>query len=503
MAGDPYAAFSSPQQNDDPYAAFSKPVESQQQDPGFVANAVRAITSGANPLQDRMVAAEKTLLPQSLGGSPGFDYGANLEAQRAANQQLREQHPIIYNLGQGTGAALSSLAVPAAALGRYAEGAGVLGRTALGSAAGAGVGAVQGVGAAPDFTDLAQTFESGIGGATGGAALGAAFPAAGAAIGGAVNPLAAALHRGPGKADIANLGKEVSAAYQHVNDLGASYTPEAYQGLVDKIAADAQASRINPGLHPGASGVISDMQKAASAGKPIDLPRLDQDRQIAWRDAAGKPDAGERQFGGMIRKNIDEFIAGAPPESMASGANPADAASAIQNARDLATRQFKAQALSEALNKADFNAAKQGVGGNIENAMRQRIDPIRNKEPWSPDELEQLEGMVKGSPYTNALRQVSRLSPFGNMLTTLLEGGGSLMHPEAAGAAALVGAGAQGLEVLGRRNAQQKLLATILAGGTRPETQKAISGNYPRAALAAALAENANLQTQRRQNSQP
>ena len=41
-----------------------------------------------------MVAAEKTYLPQSLGGTVQ-DYGANFAKERTAEAQLQQQHPLV------------------------------------------------------------------------------------------------------------------------------------------------------------------------------------------------------------------------------------------------------------------------------------------------------------------------------------------------------------------------------------------------------------------------
>ncbi len=69
-------------------------------------------------------------------------------------------------------------------------------------------------------------------------------------------------------------------------------------------------------------------------------------------------------------------------------------------------------------------------------------------------------------------------------------------HPLLA-AAGGVGMAAQGLGALARRNAQNKLMATILAGGKAPA--QAAPPRLSRAAMAAALGANADLQGQRSQ----
>lgn len=590
MAGDPYAAFSSPQQNDDPYAAFSKPAE-QSQEPkqlGALASAAKALEVNI-PFMDRAVAGAKTYLPQGYGGT-GQDYAANLATEKAKNAAFEEQNPVTTAVGGLTAYA------PAVLVGGGATLPSRVGAQAL---TGLGIGALQGASSSPDLTNTQDTGQRIAQGELTGGALGAAIPAVAHGVGSVVNPLAAALQRGPGQAEIANLGNDVSAAYKRVNDLGAAYTPEAYQGLVGKIEGVAKDAYMDPSLTPGAASVIKNMQGRVG-DQPMALPELDKIRQLAQLRAGSSPSAEERMLGGKIRGNIDEFISGAKPGDMAAPAlappklvvaaktdngikygqpgqihadlydpswdmpnkgdvigdlgfaepggpfmsrkeaanyvlkneparggqaqslnildtggytgeatspmprvNPADAALAIQNARELAMRQFKANAVTGALDKAEINAAKSGSGGNVENTTRQRLAAILPKEPWSPDELAQLNTMIRGTPVTNTLRQLTRFGPKGNALMMALELGALGTGNPALMTAGAGGMAAQGIEALMRRNAQKNLLSTILAGGTRPEASKAISGNYPRAALAAALAGNADLQSQHRQNSQP
>lgn len=654
---DPYADIASP----DPYADIASHADASAPLSGnALSGAARALEANL-PFVDRAVAAAKSALPQGYGGT-GQDYAANLAAERSKNEQFAEQNPWTNAVG-GLVASAPLAAVPGV-------GEGSLGaRVASMGAIGAGAGAVQGISSSPDLTNLPSTGADAAIGATAGGALGAAAPVAAFGVGKAISPLAAALRSAP---DASGLGNDVAAAYQRVKDLGASYSPQSYQALVDKIAADAEEQRIG-NVHPGASSVIAGMQKTAAQGRPVDLTTLDQDRQIAWRDAASKalganPNMGEAHFGNMIRGNIDKFLDEATPQAMEPAApqshglvsfgpawkdrftaesltgegapdyvppgspepapappklvrpvNPnipaprslvsflsnyglrdeggdlasmgydkfpglirkqngvpmdegvrlateagylpedsavndlldkmgehptyamgdenevglrenyskamedyrqardearpsqllaeradevapsvaptavppapsnQDAAAAIKTARDLAMRQFKAKALAEALDRAQVRTDVSGTGGNIENATRQRLAAILPKEPWSQDEAAQLSAMIHGTPVTNSLRSVSRLSPVGNALTTMLEGGGAYLSGSPAPLVA-AGAGilAQGAGALARRNAQRQLLATILAGGKAPVAPSYAPPN--RAALAAALA---------------
>jgi hypothetical protein len=323
---DPWADFVQPQQGADSWADFIQPA---QQDPGLLANSVRALRMGL-PFGNQMVAAEKTILPQSLGGSKGFDYGANLADVNAADAQLQQQHPHLAALGQGTTGAGLSLLAPGAALG---EGAGIAPQIARGAGAGFGIGALQGAGApGSDIRNLPETAENAIKGGYAGGALGGALPAAGALAGKAISPLAAGLSKEPvsaGALTPETIGPAKTAAYKAVDELGASYSPEAFSGLVTKIADDAKAANLDPDLHKGAASVINNLQRTAESGEPITLTQLDQKRQLAARDSSGTP--ADKFFGSQIRNNIDDFIknqeptiAGAVPTSQEPGPLPSN-----------------------------------------------------------------------------------------------------------------------------------------------------------------------------------
>jgi hypothetical protein len=621
---------------------------------GALKGASRALEANL-PFVDRAVAAAK-----------GGDYASNLQTERAKNEQFAKDNPATNFVG---GIAATAPLWPLGGVGGSL--AGRVGATALGSGL---AGEVQGISNSPDLTNSAETGSRAAEGFGVGGALGAAAPIAAAGIGRAVSPLASALSKGPGPADVSKLGGDVKAAYQNVKDIGASYSPQQVQAMTDKIAADAADADIDPSLNPKAASVIANLQARSAAkvksGEAVTLDELDRARQFVNDNLSGMPEPKQARFGQIIKGNIDEFTKNAEPQaSQPKGAaaavdfNPAaspdagyvppgspepapvapsapprgtgkapiplldimrkyglqdeggdlasmgfaskssggaatkgalkiidkangvpmdeglriaqelgymephetvpdfidklgehptysradqeevarraarsefdlgmapqgalgdeasyappplrpapvaapsvapdqvppapsasEAYGAIQNARDLAQRQFKAKALANALSKAEINADVAGTGGNIENTTRRRLASIMDKEQWTPDELDQLNKMIHGGPVTNTLRQLSRFSPKGNALMGALElaGGG---HP----GMMAVGGGAQAAGNIARRAGNKKLLATILAGGKAPVAPA--SAGPSRAAFAAALA--ARQQLPQRQN---
>lgn len=575
-------------------AAMAQAYPSQSAVPAPQGGGVMGAFKGAS----RALEANLPFMDRAVAAAKGGDYASNLSKEQLKNEQFAEQNPWTNAAGGIVASApLAAVGGPSFGLG------GLAGRVASAAVPWGAAGAVEGASSSPDLTNLPETAkDTAVGAATGGA-LGAAVPIAGAAVGKAISPLAAALSKSPGPADVAKLGEDVKGAYQNVKDIGASYSPQQLKGLTDKIAQDAAEADIDPSLNPKAASVIANLQKRAAdaekSGKPVTLGDLDRARQFVNDNLSGLPEPKQARFGSLIKNNIDDFIktaepqtseapysalkdqemwgesrspeqhildakrnagemsnsglvvaaktgngavkygqpgqlhadlydpswdipeegagikelgfarpggpfmsrkeafnAAAAPIQVSSEPSAADALKAIQTARDLAMRQFKAKALAGALDKAQIRTDVSGTGGNIENATRQRLAAILDKEPWSQDETAQLNKMIHGTPVTNSLRQVSRLSPIGNALTTMLEGGGSLAtgSPWPAVAAG-AGMAAQGAGALARRNAQGRLLATILAGGKVPPSPS-YSAGPTRAALAAALAARQQLPPQ-------
>lgn len=447
--------------------SFGSPLQSPTPVPDLDrAGELRAMMGG--PVTDRAVSAFQTYAPSILGGT-GQDYGANLAANRADTAAAQGAHP-----GDTLAGNIAS-AVPYAALAPE----GLLGA--------AGAGAVANAASSPDWSDLGQTGMS----ALEGGALGGGLGVAGRALGAGLGKLApAAVDASTPTAE--TIGPMTSAAYQNVKDLGAAYTPEAYSGLVQKIAADAKDANLNPKLNPRASAAIEAMQShadsALQSGTPITLTDIDQLRQFVNRNVTSATEPSERYFGNQIRGNIDNFVANAGPDQMASGAGP-DAAAAIRNARDLAQRQFKASDLADTLGSADLRAASTYSGGNADNAIRQNMRRLYEGGNWTPEEAAQAERTIRGGPGQDTLRYVGKmLAPSGAIGAAEII---PAMHGYPAGlAGAAIGAGAKAASTAMTNANARNLMATILAGGKAAPPKPPVNLS-PLANALAAYAPNA------------
>ncbi|MEJ0096320.1 MAG: hypothetical protein WDN46_23820 [Methylocella sp.] len=151
-AADPYASFSSivPQQAplvDDtqlrsPEEASDGPVRDLGADLGGAANVLREANQGASlGLSPRIAAGFSALT--GVGGNFG-DYSGNLEAERAKSAAFEKEHPLVASAANAAGATATGLALPLGPIEAAAQGAGALGKAAIGAGVGGTLGGVQG-----------------------------------------------------------------------------------------------------------------------------------------------------------------------------------------------------------------------------------------------------------------------------------------------------------------------------------------------------------------------
>lgn len=132
-----------------------------------------------------------------------------------------------------------------------------------------------------------------------------------------------------------------------------------------------------------------------------------------------------------VIRDFDQFVGQPPEESILAGSAPAFAERAQAARSDYAALK-RSEQIAEALRAADLQAGASHSGQNLDNATRQRFKSIllsdKNSAGYSPDEIAQMERVVKGSPVADAARYVGNL----------LGGGGGLgaIHASMAGAGA-------------------------------------------------------------------
>lgn len=183
-------------------------------------------------------------------------------------------------------------------------------------------------------------------------------------------------------------------------------------------------------------------------------PRQMQNARQFLRDAAGSPDPSDRRIGKILLDEFDNWRNPRVPE--------------YQQADQLYGRAKRAQDVDWRVEKADRRAASSGTGGNSVNAARQNIRQILDNpseaRKYSPDELLEMEKIVRGTTATNALRLGGKLSPTSGALPLIGNIVGAGINPVIA---ALVMGGTQGMKSAaeGLTRAQIEALSALIRNG--------------------------------------
>lgn len=141
-------------------------------------------------------------------------------------------------------------------------------------------------------------------------------------------------------------------------------------------------------------------------------------------DSVGKP-TSNAAAATIAKNHLDEFLPNISQADVLAG--DAARASAIMKESDANWRAAKkAEQVDLQLTRAERQAAKAGMGGNIENSMRQRISAIldnpKRSAGFTSAEKQAMEDIVRGTKTRNALRSVGKLGVDGGLSLMLNTG---------------------------------------------------------------------------------
>ena len=169
---------------------------------------------------------------------------------------------------------------------------------------------------------------------------------------------------------------------------------------------------------------------------------LDNLRRVAGLMGEGGPSAG--RLGGLVQGQIDQFVNGLSPADIVGATDPAAAAASLNSARSAWQTYSKASDLDNAVAGARAKGDMALIpGSTVDAATRNAVARLRDsRASWSPDELQALNEVAKGSPTQRALRVVGALAP-NSPITALMHAGGLI------GGLATGGVGTAGSLLLG------------------------------------------------------
>jgi hypothetical protein len=166
-------------------------------------------------------------------------------------------------------------------------------------------------------------------------------------------------------------------------------------------------------------------------------------------------DGQTSRIGVGLKKEVDGFMRKLKPADLAVGSSKSVLADLMQG-RALTQRIKKSETVSKAVEKGQRRAATSGTGGNEVNAIRQNIRSIldnpKKSRGFNAMEKELMEKITRGTPATNSLRQVGRLSPTSGALPMMGFGASSATFGPLGAAPSVAGYIAkQGAEALTKR----------------------------------------------------
>lgn len=245
-----------------------------------------------------------------------------------------------------------------------------------------------------------------------------------------VGALQAASRAANRKPTLDSLKRVKDEAYKAVDESGLMFGPDDMADLLvrsSKVVADLD-------YDPLANTAVAQVQRLLEKKAPLatSLGQLDKLRQKMWRISNGATPDDQM----MIRQVIDEVDQLIDRGPRMPAGMPSQKIGDVMSAARRAHANFKkAELLSNAFEKAALETKSTGSGGNILNKYRQAVKKVLTSKDarfFSPAEIDMMKKFVEGTPSSNFLRWVGKLSPSGNGLMFALHAFGVAMNPATA-----------------------------------------------------------------------
>jgi hypothetical protein len=223
------------------------------------------------------------------------------------------------------------------------------------------------------------------------------------------------------------LRQEARRAYARAENAGVTYDPSEVQAFGTDLAQTLHKAGFDVGLHPKAAVALRRIQEAGAPGTsgaatPLRFEDLELLRRIAG-NARLSLDPDERRIGGIITREIDNFVLQPPLNAITGGSGAtaaigqarSDATAAIRDARSAWSRMRKSEEIEELVERARFSAL--GSGGRMDEALRNEFANLArsiqrgNNPNFTPAEVANIERIARGEGGRMGTRFLSQLAP--------------------------------------------------------------------------------------------
>ena len=243
-----------------------------------------------------------------------------------------------------------------------------------------------------------------------------------------------------------------SAGFDAARNMGVEYAPPAVANLASGVQQGLNNDGILANLAPKTHAVLDSLQNVPSDAVSVPFGSLDAARKAFGNLTQEFTNPTEQAAAARAKSAIQGFVSEPPQSSVLSGPSDA-AASALKDAIANSAAGFRSDRINDIQRTADLRSAAANSGANIGNTTRQRVASLllsdKKSSGFNPDEISALEGVVQGSPASNAARWAANMAGggggIGHTMATVLGGGlGAALGGEVgagigAGAATAVG----------------------------------------------------------------
>ena len=206
------------------------------------------------------------------------------------------------------------------------------------------------------------------------------------------------------------LKTDAQAAYKRAEDAGIKISDFSFKRLKGRILNEV-GSKLNPTLHPDTTAAIKDIVNTKGE---ISLEKLDQLRQVA-RDAEGSIKPADKMRAGEVVDLIDEYVDNLGARDVTQG--DAAGAAALKEARNLYSRQKKAESIQRLFTRAEDKAGANFSQSGLENSLRQEFKALalndKQMRRYTPEEQAAIRKVARGAPLQNVLRYFGKFAPTG------------------------------------------------------------------------------------------
>lgn len=413
-------------------------------------------------------------IPASIAGGEVF---AGLRGLQAGRKAVETAVPLLTRSGaalpaatEGAGAALPALAGSVAPRAAATPAASRASWEALKNSMGAGAvtGAVQAGGDADTIAQMPdQMLKGSLVGAVGGAA--------GHGIGAGVRNLAGftnAAERVARSPSTDTLKARAQGFYNAFENSGGRYTPTFIGDMRDALLKKLQTEGWSSSITTKPVGVMRELDRLKqmpAMGLGMPTPTQIQNVRNMIQNIRRSDQDAEARFGSLLMDEFDNLLTNPADHHFVGGDGRISAANLAEGNKHWRTYS-KADELDDAMWRAENRTGATYSGSNINNAMRQNLRSVWEKngrEAYTPDENAAMELGVRGGRIENLMRKLGNFSPLKGPVSALAVG--SILHdyPELA---AIITGTTHGAKILGdlltKRNVNEAM-RTVRAGGTR------------------------------------